>query len=64
MQAEKPVVKRILFTVDEAAAELRVSTAWIYERTRTGAIPFRRLGRLIRFSEADIQAIIDQPEAA
>jgi hypothetical protein len=31
---------------------------WLYERTRKNAIPYRRLGKYVRFSESDLEAII------
>lgn len=50
-----------LLTVEEVAGMLRVSEAWVKDRTRKrvkpeDAIPCIRLGRLVRFSE---QAIND-----
>ena len=57
-------VKKILFTVDEAAAQLGVSPSWLYLRTSKKVIPFRKLGKYVRFSESDIKAIVDQAEAA
>ena len=47
-----------LFTVEELAERLKVPKSWIYERTRLNAIPFRRLGKYVRFSEKDIQEIM------
>ena len=54
---EKPRSMKILFTVEEAAERLGVHKTWLYERTRKKAIPFRKLGKYVRFSEADLQAI-------
>ena len=48
----------ILYSVPEAAAKLRVATKWLYERTRKNAIPYRRLGKYVRFSESDLAAIV------
>lgn len=48
---------RLLYTVQEAAAKLNVPPSWLYARTRTNAIPFRRLGKYIRFTDDDIKAI-------
>ena len=47
-----------LYKVQEAAAKLNLSPSWLYERTRTNAIPFRRLGKYIRFTDEDLEAII------
>jgi excisionase family DNA binding protein len=38
-----------LMTMDQAAAFLQVPKSWLYERTRTGAIPVMKLGRHLRF---------------
>jgi hypothetical protein len=48
----------ILYSVPEAAAKLRVAPKWLYERTRKNAVPYRRLGKYIRFSEDDLEAIV------
>ena len=48
----------VLYSVTEAAARLSVAPKWLYERTRKNAIPYRRLGKYVRFSEADLAAII------
>ena len=37
-----------LLTVREAVAYLKVPVSWIYERTRTRAIPVRKIGRHVR----------------
>jgi excisionase family DNA binding protein len=50
---------KILFTVEEVAQFLDVSPTWIYERTRKKTIPFRKLGKYIRFTKADLEAIIE-----
>ena len=52
-------VVRIFLTVDEAAERLGVTRGWIYERTRRKAIPHRKLGKFVRFTEEDLQAIAD-----
>jgi excisionase family DNA binding protein len=48
---------RMFMTVDEAAERLGVTRGWIYERTRRKAIPHRKLGKFVRFTEDDLQAI-------
>jgi len=32
---------------------------WIYERTRRKAIPHRKLGKFVRFTEEDLRAIVE-----
>ena len=47
-----------LFTIQEAADVLRIPISWLYERTRRNAIPCRRLGKYVRFTEEDLAKII------
>jgi excisionase family DNA binding protein len=47
----------MFLTVDEAAERLGVTRSWIYERTRRKALPHRKLGKFVRFTEEDLQAI-------
>lgn len=51
-----------LYTVQEAATKLRVAAKWLYERTRINAIPYRRFGKYVRFSESDLEAIIESAQ--
>lgn len=50
---------KLFLTVDEAAQRLGVTRGWIYERTRRNALPHRKLGKFVRFTEEDLQAIVD-----
>jgi len=48
-----------LLTVAEIAARLKVHKSWIYVRTRItgpGSIPRLRVGRYLRFDEAEVMA--------
>lgn len=47
-----------LYTVQEAAAKLSLPVSWLYERTRKNAIPCRRFGKYVRFTDEDLAAII------
>lgn len=47
-----------LHTVEEAADILRVGVRWLADQARADKVPHRRLGRRIRFSAADIDAIL------
>ena len=49
-----------LLTVDEAAALLKVPKSWIYERTRTGAIPVHKLGRHLRLPARALADWVEQ----
>ena len=48
-----------LLTVQEAAEYLRVPISWVYERTRTRAIPIRKLGRHVRIPRSELLEWID-----
>jgi excisionase family DNA binding protein len=50
---------KIFLTVEEAAQRLGVTVGWIHERTRRKAIPHRKLGKFVRFTEEDLRAIVE-----
>lgn len=50
---------KMFYTVEEAATRLGMKVSWLYERTRRKAIPHRRLGKYVRFTEGDLRAISD-----
>ena len=56
---EPVMIRKLFYTVEEAAARLGMKTSWLYERTRRKAIPHRRLGKYVRFTEEDLQSISD-----
>lgn len=43
-----------LLTPEELAACLKVPLSWVYEQSRQGNIPTRRLGRYIRFDLLEV----------
>lgn len=45
-----------LWTVDEAAAHLRVSKSWMYRQVASGLVPTVRLGRSVRFRRSELDA--------
>jgi excisionase family DNA binding protein len=49
---------RSLFTAAEAAAALSVSETLVRQLTLTGDLPCRRIGRLVRYTHADIEAFV------
>ena len=51
--------QKLLYDVAEAAQRLGVKPSWLYERTRRNALPCRRLGKYVRFSDADLLAIME-----
>ena len=58
-QFQTAPVKKMFLTVQEAAPRLGVTVSWIYERTRRNAIPHRKLGKFVRFTEEDLCAIAE-----
>jgi excisionase family DNA binding protein len=49
-----------LYTYSEAADELRCSVSYLKKGVRERTIPFRRLGKLVRFSESDLNEIANR----
>lgn len=49
----------LLYTADVAAARLQVRESTLRCWAREGRVPCRRLGRALRFSETDLQQIVD-----
>ena len=48
---------RVLLTVPELAEKLKVTSSWVYSHVREkgeGRIPIVRVGKYIRFNEADV----------
>jgi excisionase family DNA binding protein len=59
LSSQPAVIGRLFLTVEEAAQRLGVTAGWIYERTRRKAIPHRKLGKFVRFTEEDLRAIVE-----
>lgn len=55
---------RIAFTVQEVAELLGVSINTIRRATAEGLLPYRQLGRLVRYTREDIQAYLDAHRVA
>ena len=53
-----------LYDIDEASARLRVPKRWLYERSAAGSIPFRKVGKYLRFSDADLLQIANSSSVA
>ena len=49
----------LLYAADVAARRLQVRESTLRTWAREGKVPHRRLGRALRFSEADLRAIVD-----
>ena len=48
----------MLYTVEEAAALLQVRPSWLRRKAAARAVPCTFLGKHLRFSRADIDAVI------
>ena len=58
LPTEITVLPRALFTAEEVATALSVSTTLVRQLTIDGLIPCRRIGRLVRYAQEDIDAFI------
>ena len=58
LPAEITALPRALFTAVEVATALSVSTTLVRQLTIDGVIPCRRIGRLVRYAQEDIEAFI------
>ena len=57
-QSPSPSITRCgLFTIKEAAEVLRIPISWLHERTRRNAIPYRRIGKYVRFTQDELKEI-------
>lgn len=61
-ETEMPVqpgsLNRVLLTAEEVARALAVSTTLVRQLTLGGDIPCRRIGRLVRYTPADIESFV------
>ena len=48
-----------LLTPQAAADLLKVPVSFVYDRTRRGAIPLRRVGKYVRIPRAELLAWVD-----
>lgn len=56
--ADRPQNAAQLLTTQEAAARLCMSREWVRKKVQRREIPFIRLGRCVRFTEAQLAEII------
>jgi excisionase family DNA binding protein len=48
----------VLYTPEEAAQQLQVAASWLRRQAAARAVPSTRLGKHLRFSPADLAAIV------
>jgi excisionase family DNA binding protein len=56
--ATASVLPRALFTAEEVADAIAVSEAMVRQLTCSGDLPCRRIGRLVRYAQADIDYFV------
>lgn len=61
---EREVEPPLIHSMEIAANRLGVSYDWLSERVRARSVPHRRLGRLVKFTDADLEAIVEQMAVA
>ncbi|WP_369053911.1 helix-turn-helix domain-containing protein [Kineococcus terrestris] len=49
-----------LLTCEEVAEQLRVRATWVAAAARRGELPSRKVGRYRRFTQADVDAYVEQ----
>ena len=65
MQCEDDLDGADLWDVRRAAKYLAKSTTWVYREAEAGRLPFRRVGRALRFIPAELRAWVHgQPGTA
>lgn len=57
--APEQAVDQLLYTPEEAAGIVQLTTYWLKYNARQGLIPHRRVGRAFRFAIEDLEAIKD-----
>lgn len=53
-----PEVLEQLWSAREVAQYLQVSQSWVYRAAEAGVLPHHRVGALVRFTRADIDAYL------
>lgn len=47
-------------TIEDLSLLLQVPKSWLYERTRRNQIPFKKLGKYLRFDQTEIENWINK----
>jgi excisionase family DNA binding protein len=55
----KPEVTGRLLTPEDVATRLGVSPSWVRKRAQAGVLPYRRVGRQLRFIAREIDAWVE-----
>ena len=49
-----------LISIKEMASKLDVPVSWLYSRTRTGEIPFYKIGKYVKFDPDEVMNFIKE----
>ena len=49
-----------LISIKEMAERLSVPISWLYQRTRTGEIPFFKIGKYVRFDVGQVMKWVER----
>ncbi len=59
LRVAQPGLVRALFLAKEVALALAVSETLVRQLTLSGELPCRRIGRLVRYTQADLDAFVE-----
>ncbi len=62
MQRQRLETQRLM-TIREVAERLALSPLTLYSWVATGKIAYRRVGRQVRFTQEDVDGVVDYVEA-
>lgn len=51
---------RELYTVQEVAKLLKVTERTVYSKAKSGELPYRKIGRVLRFTREDIEVYLEK----
>ena len=56
--------EKVLYTPAEAAERTSLPESWLRKAATERRIPFRKVGKHLRFSQADLDALVEQSAVA
>ena len=62
VRKDRPANKYL--TIEDLSLLLQVPKSWIYERTRRNQIPFKKLGKYLRFDQLEVENWISKDRSA
>lgn len=52
-----------IYTVQDVAKLLQVTERTIYSKIKSGELPYRKIGRVFRFTQEDVDAYLEEIKA-